>query len=285
MDLDINNIITDNFLTQNKSLDLSGCRLNAIPEEIFELSHLTELKLMNNDIDFLSEDISKLSNLTHLYLYQNNIIDIPFNALAEMRFLECIDLGENPIVAHNLNKISRLYEKLEKEWQCYRMLVNDIRRDKDARLIYFTGYLPELPPEILELKKLKSLLIDKTRLKRIPEEIYQLENLESIHITDAEINFLPRNILSLKNLKSINLDFNKFTEFPEVLLDHPSLSSISMNGNLITQIKPYLDEIVLNDKIVSFSFANNPLEDFKEELFRENLSFIKRIVYSINEEE
>ena len=55
-------------LSSLKTLDLSDCKVQAIPDELGCLSSLQVLDLSKNDFEFIPESIIRLSNLKELYL-------------------------------------------------------------------------------------------------------------------------------------------------------------------------------------------------------------------------
>jgi hypothetical protein len=52
--------------SQRKYLDLRGLRLKTLPKVIGHITSLTELKLDNNQLRFLTPEIGRLTALTHL---------------------------------------------------------------------------------------------------------------------------------------------------------------------------------------------------------------------------
>ena len=63
--------------TGKKELDLDGLGLGALPEELFELSHLTELSVAENQLSTLPSGIGQLTSLTQLSLWENPINSLP----------------------------------------------------------------------------------------------------------------------------------------------------------------------------------------------------------------
>ena len=54
-------------------LDLSGCHLTYIPEEVFKLEQIEMLDLSNNKLSAVDSKISKLSNLKFIDFTKNSI--------------------------------------------------------------------------------------------------------------------------------------------------------------------------------------------------------------------
>ena len=77
-------------------LDLSWHKLNALPNEIFELSKLRILHLKANHLKTLTSDIVYLQNLTHLNLSNNLLKTLP-DQLGSLSSLEYLTLTSNQI--------------------------------------------------------------------------------------------------------------------------------------------------------------------------------------------
>ncbi|MFK7971365.1 MAG: leucine-rich repeat domain-containing protein [Bacteroidia bacterium] len=260
------------------SLNLSNMNLSKIPEMVFDLSHLHELKLMANNITIIPKEISRLTRLSHLYLSQNNIRKIPSGILKEMPFLECIDLGENPI---NYKVVNDIYAEQEK-WIDYRRFVLELDElPINSEFIAFMGKIDEIPMKVFDFFDLKHLLISGQNLTEIPREIERFKNLRKLDLFDNKISSIPPELMQLSSLESINLSGNEFEVFPDEILKLPNIKSISFNNNNITHIKNSLDDIAFNNTITHFSFGENPLEDFDSNLFRGGISHIREVVYQI----
>ncbi|MBS3903918.1 MAG: hypothetical protein KGZ39_01160 [Simkania sp.] len=83
-------------LTQLTDLDVSGNRLEELPEEIVELSRLTTLKAYSNQLRSLPKDIGKLQKLDALDISENNLLELPVG-IGELVNLTSLDLSENPL--------------------------------------------------------------------------------------------------------------------------------------------------------------------------------------------
>jgi internalin A len=82
-------------LSRIKTLDLRENNLLDLPKRIGELVGLENLLLEGNLISSLPESFHKLVNLKHLDLSKNKIVDVD---LSQLRILEVVNLGSNPIV-------------------------------------------------------------------------------------------------------------------------------------------------------------------------------------------
>lgn len=274
-------IIFKNLKNKETTLELSNMGLNKIPSMVFDLEHLKVLKLMGNKIEEVSKEISKLNRLSHLYLYQNKIKELPESTLREMSFLECIDIGENPI---NYDVVQRIYKEQEK-WIDYRRFVlklDDLASNTES--IYFRGNIYQIPEQLFNFQELKYLLINGQNLTEIPKEITRLKKLIHLDLPNNKLSSIPNEFMDMDSLESLNLDENKFTFFPSEILKVPNIKSISFNDNKITHIKEILDKVAFDETINHFSFGANPLEDFESEMFRGGIDYIREVVYQIEKE-
>jgi Leucine-rich repeat (LRR) protein len=80
-----------------KELVLSKNRIKSIPAKIDELKYLEVLDCSNNQIATISDAIGHLENLTHLILNRNFISYLPAS-MGDLKKIEYIDLWSNTIV-------------------------------------------------------------------------------------------------------------------------------------------------------------------------------------------
>ena len=92
---------------KNRSLDLKCMNLTDIPEEVFELTHLRDLKLSSNNIVNIPHGITSLQNLRRIHLSCNDIEEFPM-VLLELPLLEHICMNSN-----NLKSLPKEISKLE----------------------------------------------------------------------------------------------------------------------------------------------------------------------------
>lgn len=93
---------------KQRHLDLKYMNLKSIPDEVFSLTHLKDLKLSSNNLTGISDDIVKLKNLRRIHLSCNDFEEFP-KILLELPLLEHICFNGN-----NLKSIPSEIEKLDK---------------------------------------------------------------------------------------------------------------------------------------------------------------------------
>lgn len=97
---------------------------------------------------------------------------------------------------------------------------------------FYFGYsfVKNLPSEIWNLEKLKSLTLKKLNITEISAAIENLKNIEILDLSNNKINQLPETISNLKKLKELNLIGNNFLEaFPDVIARIPFLKILKID--------------------------------------------------------
>lgn len=137
------------------TLDLTGCQLTHIPQEVFELTQLTKLdcgsfiKNDANEIKVVPKQISLLENLEFLFLTGNQLTRLP-KEICQLKKLKYIYLSYNQLVEIPA-EIGHLH--------CLQLL--DLGNNR----------LSALPTEIAQLKNLVILILDNNPLEMPPPEI------------------------------------------------------------------------------------------------------------------
>lgn len=247
-------------------LNLIGCRLRRLPEEVFRLEHIKYLWLNNNLLFELPLAIANLKNLEQIGLMQNRFTEFP-EMLCGLPSLEVIGLGEN-----DLRSIS---VKLEKLRQLKELYLNKNR-------------LTELPDNITSLDKLEIFDIRDNRLP-VPGHIAnQVEKPTKIidyylshrHYSSFPQTTLPSKISSAKRLLyngyfklGVNI-WNKWRqdnaninlEFSDFKINNENYRSINLSHMILRNAD------FRNGKLTEANFANADLSgaDFRGALLMDS---------------
>lgn len=89
--------------------------------------------------------------------------------------------------------------------------------------------LTELPPEIWQLKNLKSLNLEDNLLTALPEQIGDLSNLELLFVKINKLQILPKCFTKLHKLERFDFRDNPFTQMPFLQKDRLSVWQV-MSG-------------------------------------------------------
>lgn len=166
-------------LTQIRKLHLNGCGLTFIPKEIFDFSALKVLDLSNNDLKGIPLEFSSLKNLTFIELCNCNLSSFPV-ALLGLKNLAYLNLRN-----HSHNEFSP------------------------------KNLITTIPPEIIQLSKLKSLSLQNNLIRELPIEFTQLNLTElglrgnPIEIPPAEIAIERGAVIASGNFERIKNYFNE----------------------------------------------------------------------------
>ena len=97
----------------------------------------------------------------------------------------------------------------------------------------------DFPQWILNLKRLKHLMIRGTELQIIPNSIGQLSELTTLRIENCPLKELPKNLKELKKLKILGLSDTMLTEINKDYLP-TNLKEINLAGTVLYNISDEL---------------------------------------------
>ncbi|MEH0845645.1 Imm1 family immunity protein [Micromonospora sp. CPCC 205711] len=176
-------------------MDLSGLSLGTLPESLGDLTTLTELLLVGNELTVLPEWLGNLTALTRLGLGGNQLTALP-ESLGNLTALTWLGLSGNQLQA--------LPESL-----C------DL-----AALIWLdlsNNQLSALPQWVGNLTALTELDLTGNRLTALPESLGDLTALTRLFLTENQLTVLPESLGDLTALTRLDLAGNQLTAPPEWL--------------------------------------------------------------------
>ena len=190
-------------------LELSSCRLQALPPEIELLRNLRMLEATRNPLTTLPAALGQLAKLRELRLTftQLDVTTFPPD-LSGMVKLQQFDLSNTPlggVLPVGVTSLPALAE---------------LRAD-GCRL---TGLLPEIG----RLKTLHTLRLCNNKIHRLPAEFGQLENLRVLHLNYNPLRSLPPEFVQLRNLKTFHTPAG-ITEYDPVLRELCRLQRVYVN--------------------------------------------------------
>lgn len=225
-----------------KILDLKTSRLQNVPKEVYDLENLEALNLSNNLINKLDNDLKKLQKLEVLILDNNDFTVVPeiISSLPRLKCLYFVDMFHQDI-------------DLEKSYQNI-LKVNTL---EELRFSTFNkAKYHEIPCEITQLKKLRSLYIFVQGLTEIPTCLNQLTELEELYLGHSYyisyggvklLDCFPKELCALKNLKTLYLEDINVNAFPKEMLEMKNLKNLSFkiaqNKSFDTSSIKYLNNI------------------------------------------
>lgn len=228
--------------------------------ENMEGDNVLNLSRMNLETLAALEDISeeKRKETHQLLLTHNRFTVFPGN-VAYLSNLLFLDISSNGL-AHICDQILGLSKLKTLIAKNNRMDEFSLPKDfgkMSLEVVNFSGNrFEEVPPQLLELQRLKSLSLGGNRLKTIPAEIENLTSLELLYLGGNGILSIPPELANLPYLSYLGLCDNHIQGLPPQLAQLNSLRSLSLHNNLLT----YLPQEILNlVHLQELSLRGNPL--------------------------
>lgn len=276
---------------QLSTLDLSNCALTYIPDEIFELSYLTELKLGNwadynkqqrNKLAQLPPQISRLTKLQYLDLSSNELSALPPD-LAQLTQLQLIDLSNNhfeqlpdwlgdlpqlqfldlsnnqlAVVSPTLTRLERL-QRLNLSKNLLRQIPESFANLQQLqRLDLSHNYLQQFPDAVSALSLLQQLSLIGNQINALPPDIALLHNLRICYLNNNQLSALPREFAQLQQLQRLYMSHNVLSDFPEAILSLKNLQLLDLRNNSIGQLPDALSQL---QRLEYLDIAQNRLHD------------------------
>lgn len=200
--------------TRQTELDLSGMELTELPEEVCELTWLTNLHLTSNWLTTLPESIGDLTALTDLILYDNRLTALP-DSIGRLGALTRLDLGNNRLT----------------------VLTDTVGDLKTLTKLELGGNeLLMLPESFCGLTALSILDLSDNDLETLPERFCELAELTELNLSNNELTALPELIGNLARLSNLDLYDNRLTALPASIGDLTSLTKLDLYGNRLTEL-------------------------------------------------
>ncbi|MCH2045833.1 MAG: leucine-rich repeat domain-containing protein [Saprospiraceae bacterium] len=174
----------DNFMKSLKALDYyKDSSFVELPKFLPQLTEITFFQAKHCALAALTEDLFKLSKISHISLLDNKISALP--DFPQQDALEILVLAQNKLKDLSID----LNEKLPKLNVLY-LHGNELEKidlgaqghEKLTMLSLSDNKLTSLPEEIGQLKQLKELHLSNNPLKKLPATIQELADLEYLSI-------------------------------------------------------------------------------------------------------
>ncbi len=146
-----------------------------------------------------------------------------------------------------------------------RRRIEDAARTGAERLDLTRLGLTALPPEIVQLRNLRTLTLANNRLTALPPEIVQLQNLLMLTLANNQLTALPPEIIQLQNLQTLTLANNQLTALPPEIVQLQNLRTLTLANNQLTALPR---EIVQLQNLQQLALANNQLTALPPEIVR-----------------
>lgn len=193
---------------EGTALNLSKQGLREIPDNVFDRTELTTLRLFGNQIDSISPRIGELVNLEKLYLGRNNLKTIP-PEIKNLKKLKLLSLKNNEIDSLP-NELGEL-ENLEQLWlqvNQLEYLPDSISNLNKLEVLYLQfNSLYALPEELGSCSELRFLHLNRNNLSELPESMGKLSHLKELYLSGAgPLLLVPENFCDLRFLELLQID-------------------------------------------------------------------------------
>ena len=215
--------------------------ITTLPECIWYMKNLSELRLLYLVITTLPESIGNLSSLNNLNLRGTNLTELPesIGNLSNLSYLDLSNTGltKLPKSIGNLSSLSSLN-------------------------LGGTG-LTKLPESIENLSSLRFLDLSFTKLTELPESIGNLSSLSSLNLGGTGLTKLPESIGNLSSLSSLSLSFTRLTELPESIGKLSSLSGLYLKGTKLRELPESIGNL---SRLISLDLSGTNLTELPKSI-------------------
>ncbi len=241
------------------ALDLGGLRLDRVPDEIADLTGLTELLLNDNRITALPDWIGSLPNLTTLRLDSNRLAELP-GTMNRLTSLTRLDVGQNwftelPGWLGGLTGLT----SLDLRGLQLRKLPDWLGGLSDlTELDIGSNQLVELPTWLSRHTRLTRLSASGNMLTEVPDWIFDLGALRKLTLHGIGLTELSARIADLNGLTWLYLGGNKLTSLPDRIGELSALTGLYLFNNDLVSVPDSLAN--LHDLAVLMLDANRLAE-------------------------
>ncbi|MCD0443908.1 ADP-ribosylation factor-like protein [Glycomyces sp. A-F 0318] len=232
-------------------LDLSGLDLEALPEELGDLTALRVLNLQSNDLRALPEWIGNLRALTSLDLMGNDLTAVP-DSIGNLAALTGLDLKDNrlTVLPESIGNLAALTE-LDLHSNRLAVLPDSIGNLAAlTELDLMDNDLAAVPDSIGNLRALTNLDLMDNDLTELPESIGNLTALASLDLRDNRLAVLPDSIGNLAALTELYLGGNRLTELPGAIGNLTALTELDLDGDRLTELPGAIGDLTALTRLV-----------------------------------
>lgn len=191
-------------------LDISGCSLEQIPDELQYLQGLRAINLADNCLLSL-DGIEVQLSLQHITAWNNQLREIPHGISKccnlESLFIDCNFIEYIPRSIGDLSKLHLLS-----------MRHNRVR---------------SLPLEIAMMSELHRFDCSRNSIADIPQSMQKLHRLREINLSFNQLEHFPESLLHCPNIWAIVLRSNQITKLPSSLFSFKKPIELHLNHNPI----------------------------------------------------
>jgi Leucine-rich repeat (LRR) protein len=234
---------------QFKLIDLSGMRLEMIPESLSNFPNLTELNICKNPLIELPTQITALKiDGQQLTQFTEDLIQRPLLTYLDLSKLSSFNWHHQTA---NQDAINGLLQRISGlNIQTLFLRENRIKELKGIEnlttlkvLNLYRNRLKTLPKGIEQLNTLEELNLQNNALTELGDQLYQLNNLRVLHLGSNELNLLSESICSLENLEELHLKYNVIKQFPSSMSNLKTLRKLDLSSCMLKEIPKFLVDL------------------------------------------
>lgn len=234
------------------------------PDELWTLTHLTDLWLRWGELEELPEEIGQLKKLEDLLIVSNHLQRLPNEivSLSRLRHLELTDsqvtelpedfghLGSLRVVIFHRNQLQKLPDSFG---QMSRLEIAEIDFNQ----------IEKLPDDLSGLTNLSVLTLGENRLSALPQSIGELTAMEELYLGANQLTELPDEIGNLEKLETFQITRNQVRALPSTIGRWTSLRHLAVESNLLTELPPEVGQMT---ELIELGVSNNQLRSLPKEL-------------------
>ena len=236
-----------------QTLYVGEAQLEALPEEIENLTRLRELEISFNN-QLTTQDVARVTKLTwleELHVCFNNLRTLP-DTIGNLTKLRKLNVSSNklPMLPDTIVNLTELRELDASNNRLAWTSVNLIMKLTQLEELHLDdNLLASLPDTIGNLTRLRKLYLNKnTRLASLPTTIGNLVRLEELWLHNTRLASLPTTIVKLTELRKLRLDnntlltalpadFGNLVRLQELWLRNTRLSSLPTTIVELTELR------------------------------------------------
>lgn len=201
-----------------------------IPDQVFELTELRSIHLVNTAVRTLPAQIAQLRNLTDLTVIENPGFRLPWEAgfLPQLQFLE-IRQCANVSIAAGLGNLTRLRSLVLAGCALDEFPEWILQLDGLVELRAWSNRFTQLPEGWGNLRRLTHLSLRDNRLAGLPASMGELSSLVDLNLIGNYLTDLPAELSGLSRLRLARLGRNHFEELPSVVATWTSLDGLDVS--------------------------------------------------------
>lgn len=116
--------------------------------------------------------------------------------------------------------------------------------------------LTHLPPQIGQLKNLKTLELRENKLINLPSEIGLLKGLQDLYLSANQLTELPSEISHLKNLTWLDIRNNNLSTLPQEIGELTNLETLYLTENQLSVLPPEIGKLI---NLKTLTYGGNSL--------------------------